>query len=466
MTDLYSKASLILTSNAFSQSKAYAVKPATGTGDFTFSRNSASGSRIKSDGSIEFVNSNVPRLNYLTTSSSPSFLLEPQRTNLLSYSNTFNDTSWYRPQGFISASIVNSPEGILNGWKLNEMTAAPLFNSFSASVVADGGTVQASTCIQNSIGALLGNVYSITKNGNFGVFTNGTRYICSAYVKPAERTAIAIETNLNGTDYTKFDLTGTGSVVSTQAGVTGSITPQYNGWFRISAAGTMADSTRSGSFSLTILSGSNYSASYYTSGSETNGLYIYGAQIEAMPYTASVTASSYIPTTTVSATSNKDLLFQTGLQAAGFCTGVWTVFVDYDVNASTAPVNQGATFLYTQASDGISLWYLVKTRTGVRGWDPYVGNQSAVFNEVTSPNASKIAISSDGTTMSVYLNGTLVGTYAPISTSTLSIDKIYFDANESGLLYNPTQTTSIKNFIIYPTALSAVECLTLTQLTT
>lgn len=653
MTDLYSKASLILTSNAFSASKAYAIKPATGTGDFTFLRNTASGSRIKSDGSIEFVNANVPRLNYnsvqlantnllrysndfsswssanttinsnsitspdgtlngykisevdtsptqhylyqsvtafpnlftfslfvkaaerswirlsaygassndfinfpyvsfnlsngtigtyslcnpkiesvgngwyrctmqsnvllpqtlnstaisvqvdianadnsvdyaglpgsglyvygaqletTTTSSAttyiptttaagsstatagaPSFLLEPQRTNLLSYSNTFNDTSWYRPQGFISASIITSPEGILNGWKLNEMTAAPLISSFSTLVTADGGTIQASSCIQNSIGALLGNVFSITRPNNFGVFTNGTRYVCSAYVKPAQRTAIAIETNLNGTDYTKFNLTGTGSVISTQAGLTGSITQEYGGWFRISAAGTMADSTTAGLFSLTMLSGSNYTASYYTSGSETNGVYIYGAQVESGSYV--ISASSYIPTTTAAATSNEDLLYKNGLQST-FCTSIWTVFLDYNVSA---PI-QDAMFSYTLDTLNGLLWYLVKTPTGIRGYD--YKNSATLFNNVTSANASKIAITSDGTIMTVYVNGTSIGTYTPSNPGTLSIDEILFEADDTSLLTTPTTSTSIKNFILYPTALSAVECLTLTSLST
>jgi hypothetical protein len=472
VTDLYSKASLILTANAFSASKAYAIKPSDGTGDFSFSRSTVSGSRITSNGSIQFVNANVPRLTYLTTSSSPSFLLEPQRTNSLIQSNGFN-TTWGLVNTLVTASQATSPEVILNGWKLNEIQdiqpaqSSTIFTNFSASVTTLGGTVEAATCISSSIAAIL----AITTNTPFVIrqtsalsATANSRYICSAYVKPAERTRIAFQSNLTGdSNYllTKFNLTGTGSVYSTPAGYTGSISLQTNGWYRISTAAT-ADSTTTKYFSIDLLSGSAFDNEYL--GSSNTGVFIYGAQIEAGSYSTTTTASSYIPTTTTTATRNADVLSNTGMQSLGFVNSkTWTIFIDYNIDN---PVAFGGVFLTLKDQSDNILLYLVKTSTGIRGID-YKNSNATIFSSFTSPNASKIALTSDGATIRVYVNGQDTSTaYTPSNSDALSIDRMSFDAADSVILGNPSLSALIKNVIVYPTALSAVECGYLTTITT
>lgn len=472
MTDLYSKASLILTANAFSASKAYAIKPSSGTGDFTFSRNSASGSRITSSGSIQFVDANVPRLTYLTTSSSPSFLLEPQRTNSLVQSNGFN-TTWVLVNTLLTASQTTSPEGVLNGWKLNEIQdiqpaqSSTIFTNFSSSVTADSGIIEAASCISSSIAAIL----SITTNTPFLIrqtsavsATANSRYIYSAYVQPAERSRVAIQANLTGdSNYllTKFNLSGTGSVFETPTGYTASISPVSGGWYRISTAAT-ADSATTKYFSIDLLSGSLFANEYL--GSSNTGVFIYGAQIESGSYSTSVTASSYIPTTTTTATRNTDILSNTGMQSLTFVSSsVWTVFIDYNVTYNGTDAN-GGSFLYLQNASGTNLWYLAKTSTGIRGRDQI--NSAPIFNSFASANASKIALTSDGATIRVYVNGVDTGTtYTPSNAGTLLIDKIYADPSD-GILNNPMLSALIKNIIVYPTALSAVECGLLTTITT
>ena len=56
---------------------------------------------------------NVPRLDY-TNSSCPSILVEPQRTNLLSYSEQFNNAIWGAPANVIANTVV-SPDGTTTG---------------------------------------------------------------------------------------------------------------------------------------------------------------------------------------------------------------------------------------------------------------------------------------------------------------------------------------------------------------
>ena len=85
-------------------SKVFSVLPSDGSGDFDFSR-SGSATRINSQGLIETVSNGQSRLNYPMIDGKvvgcPSLLLEPQRTNLLEYSEDFT-------QGW-STSRIESP---------------------------------------------------------------------------------------------------------------------------------------------------------------------------------------------------------------------------------------------------------------------------------------------------------------------------------------------------------------------
>jgi hypothetical protein len=90
--NLYDKASLILTPNAYKASKLYSLKPTNGAGDFTFSRASTA-LRRNSSGIWESVANNVPRLSYPIGVGCPSWLLEPQSTNL------FFNSAWVNSGG-------------------------------------------------------------------------------------------------------------------------------------------------------------------------------------------------------------------------------------------------------------------------------------------------------------------------------------------------------------------------------
>ena len=84
------KPKLALIPSGYSEGKLYSVLPSNGDGDFTFSRGS-NATRVNKDGLIETVDEDLPRLDY-SDSSCPSLLLEPQRTNLVTYSEDF--TEW------------------------------------------------------------------------------------------------------------------------------------------------------------------------------------------------------------------------------------------------------------------------------------------------------------------------------------------------------------------------------------
>ena len=108
-------------------SKVFSVLPSSGVGDFDFSR-SGKATRINSQGLIEEVANGQSRLNYPmidgVVSGCPSLLLEPARTNLITYSNGFDNVAWVElGQGIGSAPIVTpnyaiSPDGTLNASRL------------------------------------------------------------------------------------------------------------------------------------------------------------------------------------------------------------------------------------------------------------------------------------------------------------------------------------------------------------
>ena len=114
---LLDKASLIVTPNAYKTSKLYSVVPNTTLGDMNVVR-ATTATRVNSAGLIESVGVNVPRIDY-TNGSCPSLLVEPQRTNLLTYSNDFSNGIWTKQAGTsIVPNNAISPDGLMNATKV------------------------------------------------------------------------------------------------------------------------------------------------------------------------------------------------------------------------------------------------------------------------------------------------------------------------------------------------------------
>jgi len=84
-------ASLVLTPNAYKAGKLYSAVPDNGSGDFTVDRNSTA-TYIGQDGLIKTALANVPRIDWSTGEA--ALLVEPQRTNLITYSEDFDNASW------------------------------------------------------------------------------------------------------------------------------------------------------------------------------------------------------------------------------------------------------------------------------------------------------------------------------------------------------------------------------------
>ena len=130
-------------------SKFYSVLPSSGVGDFDFTR-SGSATRINSQGLIETVGNGVSRLNYPMIDGKvvgcPHHILEPARTNLVTYSEDFSQSSWVKlGSGTGSTAIVTndyaiSPDGTQNASRLQCDLNGGLTSSGNQSLIYDSIT--------------------------------------------------------------------------------------------------------------------------------------------------------------------------------------------------------------------------------------------------------------------------------------------------------------------------------------
>jgi hypothetical protein len=231
----------------------YSVLPTDGSGDFDFTR-SGNATRVNSDGLIELVTTNVPRLNYPlidgVVNGCPSLLLEPQRTNLALYSEQFDNAAWTKSNSSITANAATSPDGYTNADKIVENTATSGHTTFQSISVTSGAT-----------------------------------YTISAFGKAAERTRLWLDL-YGGTNSANFDLSN-GTILASSVGITAKIENYGNGWYRCSITGVAPAATIYPNVGPTT---SSTTDNQYT-GNGTNGLYLWGAQLEVGSY-----PTSYIPT--------------------------------------------------------------------------------------------------------------------------------------------------------------------------
>ena len=205
----------------------------------------------------------IPRLDF-SNSAQPCLLLEPQRTNLVTYSKDFNFI-FTTHRSTLTANQGVSPEGLNNAVKFAEDTT-------------------------------LSNTHFIGDGYNY---TSGVSYSWSVFVKADGRSKLKIQQgNIAVISFNAdFDLAN-GTAVNYGNG-TATIKDFGNGWYRCSIENTIALSTASTNINIFLIDGSSLSYS----GDGTSGVLLYGLQLEEGSF-----ATSYIPTNgeTNGVTRNKD----------------------------------------------------------------------------------------------------------------------------------------------------------------
>ena len=218
----------------------------------TFSGRTSIGTYYDSTGLLRKASSGVSRLNYNPTNLNydPFLLLEESRTNLLTYSEYFNNAAWVNTNTSIISNIIVAPDGTLNGDKLVEDT-----------ISGNHEIVQAFTP------------------------SASTTYTFSCYMKAAELTSASLRftAGFGAAVGVTFTLTDNGSTATLQGSPSNpTITHVGNGWYRCSFTATSGASPSSTNSCVVTRLGAAGTANY--------GVFIWGAQLEVGAY-----ATSYIP---------------------------------------------------------------------------------------------------------------------------------------------------------------------------
>jgi hypothetical protein len=338
---------------------------------------------------------NIPRLDY-SLGGCPNILLEPQRTNLTTYSEQFDDASWNKINSSVTANADISPDGYTNADRIYD-------NATSG---------------QHRVGK------------NISV-VSATTYTFSVFAKKGSLRYCYLFTVAGGaSDRYYFDLQ---DGVSITAG--GKIEDYGSGWYRISAQVTAA-ATGNELFAFNL---TNSSSSPTYSGTGTGYHMIYGYQVEAGDY-----ATSYIPTTTASVTRNKDTTVEKDLTSFGIGNSYTLLF---DLTMATEDSNK--ILFYLKNSAGADS-FTFRNFSGILSVYDAIGLTyplAALANEST-----KWAFRFDGVNYSLFR---VSGGVAVKNTATLGTARNIGYLNS----FNISGTkASLKLLAIEPSALTDVEC--------
>jgi hypothetical protein len=373
----------------------------TAPADLTFTR-ASSATRVNAQGVIESVTSNIPRIDY-TGGGCGSLLLESQSTNLLTYSEAFDNAAWTK----IGASVTSgftSPDGSTNAFKLVESATA------------------GEHYLEDTVSATTNNTY--TQSIFVKQFTADYGFIISVIGIGSSSTVSSAKFNiLNG-------LVSTGTIGGL---ITSSkVTLLTNGQYKCSVTYTLNGTVTS--HRMRIRTGTSLS---YT-GDGTSGLYIYGAQLELGSY-----ATSYIPTSGTSVTRIAERSITTGLSSVINSTeGVLYAELQNDELGRVT------------ISDGTYNNVVMVQLGGVAAAIVFkIGGSSSSISGTGVLGFNKLAIKWDATNIKMFLNGVLIGTSPTGSTFAAStLNSLQFnrgDGSSSGQFFGNCQ-----NLIIFPTALT------------
>jgi hypothetical protein len=414
---LLDKASLILTPNAYKASKLYSIVPSNGNGDMTVVRNT-SATRDNSSGLVELVGNNVPRLEY--DGSCPSILIEPQRTNLLTYSEMFSDVNWVKTNSTISANVTTSPDGTLTA------------DRFSA----------------NGVNL----VHQLTQ---FLTFTTATNYTFSMYVKADTNNFIQLvlpAPAFGANAWANFNVLN-GTIGTVGSAATANIVNVGNGWFRCSITAPATTTILT-----TIIANIVTSATSVRSESNTlsTSLFVWGAQLEVGAY-----ITSYIPTTTSALTRNADVISKTGISSLiGQTEG--TIYAEIKVNKL---IGTASRYIFSisdgTANNRIYIAFSSSSSNVLRGriFNGGTLQCSIDTSTITTTGTYKLALAYKNNDIVFYVNGVQIGVDTSATIPTCSIVDI--GHNYAGALQ---LSDGISNANIFKTRLTNTELQSLTTL--
>ena len=351
--------------------------------------------------------SGLPRLDYSGGATCPSLKLEPQRTNLALFSESFDNAAWIKfGSTSVTANTAVSPDGYTN-----------------ADTVSTSG------------GAVVRQVLTLSAS---------TVYTYSIFVKKTNYDLFGFQTLINGAGVKSVFNLNTGVVTTQGSGHTASIVNYGNGFYRCIVTFNCGSST-SNIFDLATDGSASTLREYYC----------YGAMAELGAY-----ASSYLPTLSAAVTRGADAASKTGVSGL-LGTTQGTIFLDVDFKYNNGT---GDTRIWNAWDAGnvrvLSIW----ARDNALRYQFYDAVLS--INEEAALPASegthKVAMAYNGTNLKVYMDGALV-----VNTTMSASANWTLNAYGSGYFWtNPTQShiTQLKQGLLFSTALTPAQLAELTTL--
>lgn len=136
--NLLDKASILLTPTAYNVGSMLSIKPTSGDGDFTFSRN-GDASRVNSSGNIVIEGANLPRINY--ENGCGSYILEPQSTNIYLNSEILSTQNNTTLASTYTVSFYGTGTITFSGTHTGSLVGTSLTDRVSATFTATAGTL-------------------------------------------------------------------------------------------------------------------------------------------------------------------------------------------------------------------------------------------------------------------------------------------------------------------------------------
>ena len=389
---------------------------------FDFDRASTA-TRVNKQGLIETVGVDEPRIDFLNNTKG-HLLLEPERTNLFTYSEAFDNSYWNKDGSSVTSGFI-SPDGTANAFKIVENSSNSVHRVGKATFTANVNRTLsffAKKGERNYVSLFENNVSSPTVKGVIFDLQNGTFY------------------NNNASFYYNVQIENYG-----------------NGWYRCSAY------FQNGGLSVPSIGISADGLTNSYQGDGTSGIYIWGAQLEQATY-----ATSYIPTQGSAVTRSAETCNNAG-NSNVFNDSEGTVFLNFaaDFNIHDTGLadrgislnngnntNSARIFQATTLNNRIA--YDLDTTSGTN----QVFNTSTTFTDITDFN--KVAFTYKQDEFKIFANGVQQGSTdtngSVFSSGTLS--GISFDYGATG---NNPFYGKIKEVKYFNTALTDAELIALTS---
>jgi hypothetical protein len=428
--------SLILVPARFKTGKLYTPVATTSggvvlgaSGDFNVTR-ATTATRVNASGFIEVVASGIPRLDYPLGGGCPALLVEPSGSNLVVQSENWLASGW-RSDATANVTTVSATTGTLDPYGTNTANAiSPTSGNTSHLKVGSDGAI---------------------------TFTSGTVYTSSAFFKRGTGNAgryIQIAwpaTRFAANTFANFDLElGTVALV-TGSTVTAGIENYGNGWYRCRCTNTCISSATGNGISIALIETSGATRLPTFTGTTTDVLYGWGAQTEI----GSI-ATSYIPTTTASATRNAEVISLSG--AVSGCIGQTEGTIYLETNSLVS----GASDLFCFARATTNTVSISKNSSNIIQATVYTSGLA--LNIAASGTVSgnmKIAFAYKSGSSALYINGVPIGTSSTAFSFTAALNQININPT---VFFEGRGNQRISALPLYTTRLTDPELAALTTL--